>query len=168
MDHRGRGASGDTGPPVRPLLDFAYRLQKRLWRLLKPRTRGVKVMLFNAAGEILLIRNNYGDTRLFVLPGGGIRPWEKPDAAAVREVREELGCDLRDLKLVATYCSTAEGKRDTIFLYRAALGGEPQADNFEVAEARFFASDALPGTISPATLRRIEEMQGRLPATGDW
>jgi hypothetical protein len=33
----------------RPLLRVAYAAQKRLWRWLRPRTRGVKVMLFNRA-----------------------------------------------------------------------------------------------------------------------
>jgi ADP-ribose pyrophosphatase YjhB (NUDIX family) len=125
-------------------------------------------MLFNAAGDLLLIRNTYGDPRLFVLPGGGIRPREKPEAAVVREVREELGCPVHDLLFVATFHSVAEGKRDTIFLYRGQLGGVPRADEFEVAEARFFPLAALPEAISPATLRRIEEMQGKRPASPVW
>jgi 8-oxo-dGTP pyrophosphatase MutT (NUDIX family) len=72
---------------VNPLLDLLYRLQRQLWRLFRPRTRGVKVMLFNDAGEIMLVRNSYGRSDLFLLPGGGIRPFEAPAAAAAREVR---------------------------------------------------------------------------------
>ena len=53
------------------LLAPLYRLQRLAWRLLRPRTRGVKVMLFNEAGELLLVRHSYGDTGLFLLPGGG-------------------------------------------------------------------------------------------------
>ena len=76
---------------MNPALNLAYRLQKPLWKWLRPRTRGVKVMLFNPADEVLLIRNSYGDSEQFVLPGGGVRPWEAPERAATREVREELG-----------------------------------------------------------------------------
>lgn len=45
-------------------MQLVYRAQKLLWRLFRPHTRGVKVMLFNADGEILLIRNSYGATRV--------------------------------------------------------------------------------------------------------
>ncbi len=105
---------------MKRLLDLAYRVQKRLWKWIRPRTRGVKVMLFNGAEGILLIRNSYGDSRLWVFPGGGIRPWESPERAAAREVREELGCRADGLTLVSTHCSTAEGKRDTICSRRSS------------------------------------------------
>ena len=99
---------------MKRVLDLAYWLQRRLWKWLRPRTRGVKVMLVNPAGEILLIRNSYGDRNLFVLPGGGIRPWEAPERAAAREVKEELGVAVTNLALISTHVSGAEGKRDTI------------------------------------------------------
>ena len=149
-------------------LDLAYRLQKRLWKWLRPRTRGVKVMLFNPAGEILLIRNSYGASQQFVLPGGGVRPWERPERAAVREVREELGLEARSLALVSTHFSRAEGKRDTIHLFRGEASGKPVTDDWEVAEARFFAPHALPPNISPASRRRIDESLGKREAETSW
>jgi ADP-ribose pyrophosphatase YjhB (NUDIX family) len=150
------------------LLDPLYRLQRRLWRVFRPRTRGVKVMLYNHAGELLLIRNSYGRKDLFVLPGGGVRPFEAPAAAARREVREELGCGVEALAFVSTHGSQLEGKRDTVHLYRATAAGAVQADGFEVTEARFFPLDALPGNVSPATLRRIEEHRGTRPVSEAW
>src|SRR3990170_1681780 len=110
-------------------LDLAYWLQKLLWRWLRPRTRGAKVMLFNPAGEILLIRNSYGASHQFVLPGGGVRPWERPERAAAREVREELGLKVRSLALVSTHFSRAEGKRDTIYVFRGEASGKPVTDD---------------------------------------
>ncbi len=67
--------------------------------------------MFNSAGELLLVRNGYGNTKFWMLPGGGIRPWEEPAAAARREIREELGVETCDLEFVATYHSSSEGKR---------------------------------------------------------
>ena len=90
-------------------VNLAYRIQKSLWRLLRPRTRGVKLMLFNEAHEILLIRNSYGRSDQFVLPGGGVRPWEKPEQAARREAREEMRCMVEALTPVSTHFSSAEG-----------------------------------------------------------
>lgn len=142
------------------LLQLAYRAQKQLWKLLRPRTQGVKVMLFNDAGELLLIRNSYGRGDLFVLPGGGVRPFEAFDAAARREVREELGCTAEGLALISTHYSTAEGKRDIVQLFSAKAAGGLVADGREVAEARLFPLDALPASTSAATRRRVEELLG--------
>lgn len=149
-------------------LDFAYRVQKWLWKLFRPHTRGVKVLVFNQDGEVLLIRNSYGRSDLFVLPGGGIRPFEQPVRAARREIGEELGCDVGELTAVSTYFSNAEGKRDTIHLFSGRAGGNHRADNFEVEEARYFPLDALPANISAATLRRIEEQSGKRKRDGTW
>ena len=150
------------------LIQLAYRVQKRLWKLLRPRTRGVKVMLFNPGGEVLLVRNSYGVSHLWVLPGGGVRPWEQPAAAAEREVREELGCGVSGLRPVSTHFTATEGKRDTVFLFEAEAIGGVEADGFELVEARFFALDALPEAVSPATLRRLAERRGERTADGSW
>ena len=150
------------------LRQFAYRVQKHLWRMFRPRTRGVKVMLFNADGEILLIRNSYGASNLFLLPGGGVRPWERPLDAARREVREELGCSVEALVPLSMHSTSAEGKRDTVHLFEARIAGSLQADGVEVREARFFALDALPEAVSPATARRLAERSGQLEPDGSW
>jgi len=150
------------------LLAPLYRLQRLVWRVLRPRTRGVKVMLFDEVGALLLVRHTYGRTDQFLLPGGGVRPFEKPETAAAREVREELDCGVEELVFVSTHSSTHEGKRDTVFLFRARPVGPVRADGVEVAEARFFAPDALPDTVSPATLRRIDEVRGRRAVDEAW
>lgn len=150
------------------LLAPLYRLQRLVWRVLRPRTRGVKVMLFDEAGALLLVRHTYGRTDQFLLPGGGVRPFEKPEKAAVREVREELGCGVEELAFVSTHSSAHEGKRDTVFLFRARPVGPVRADGVEVAEARFFPLDGLPASASPATRRRLEEHQGLRATSETW
>ena len=149
-------------------LDLAYRVQKRLWRLFRPNSYGVKVLLFNDAGELLLIRNSYGRSDLFVLPGGGIRPFEQPETAARREIAEELGCEVGQLAAISTHFSNAEGKRDTIHLFSGMASGHVRHDDFEVEEARFFPLNSLPSNISAATLRRIEEQSGKRKRDGTW
>jgi 8-oxo-dGTP pyrophosphatase MutT (NUDIX family) len=153
---------------MRPVLNFLFHMQRLAWRLFRPRTRGVKVMLFNPGGDILLVRNSYGRSDQFLLPGGGIRPFEAPEQAARREIREEVGCTLTGLALVSTHFTSAQGKRDTIYLFKAVSADEPVIDDFEVEEARFFSLDALPATISPATRRRIEEHIGGRISDGTW
>ncbi|MBW0007763.1 MAG: NUDIX domain-containing protein [Sphingomonas sp.] len=117
-------------------------------------------MLFNDQGELVLIRNSYGRSDLFVLPGGGIRPFEEPAAAATREVGEELGVGVTDLSFRSLHFSRAEGKRDEIHLFEARVSDRLSVDDFELAEARFVPLGDLPQTTSPATRRRIEEYLG--------
>ncbi len=150
------------------LLAPLYRLQRMVWRVFRPHTRGVKVMLFDQAGSLLLVRHTYGRTDQFLLPGGGVRPFEQPEKAAAREVREELSCGVKELVHVSTHQSAFEGKRDTVWLYRAQVEGEVRADGVEVQEARFFPLNALPDSTSPATLRRIDEVRGLRDVSETW
>ncbi|HEY0413371.1 MAG TPA: NUDIX domain-containing protein [Allosphingosinicella sp.] len=153
---------------MRAAMQIGYRIRRLLHRGLRIRTRGVKVMVFNAAGELLLVRNSYGQRHLFVLPGGGVGRRESEETAAAREVREELGIEAGPLVLVSVHASTGEGKRDTVHLFRAVTDATPVADGVEVEEARFFPLDALPERLSAATARRIEELRGTRPRDGGW
>ena len=153
---------------MKPVIQFLYRLKRLLLKRLRIKTRGVKVMLFNGQGELLLIRNSYGRSHLYVLPGGGIRPLETPAAAAAREVKEEVGIRAERLEPRSTYYSDAEGKRDTIHLFVAFTSQTPVPDGVEVEEARFFALNELPDAVSAATLRRIAEHKGERPVEAAW
>jgi 8-oxo-dGTP diphosphatase len=50
-------------------------------------------LIFNAAGELLVLDNNR--THKFDLPGGGIEIWENIPTALIREVWEETGLEVR-------------------------------------------------------------------------
>ena len=147
---------------------LAWAIRRRVFALLRVRTRGVKVMLENAAGEVLLVRNAYGKHWQWVLPGGGVGWREREADAAARELREETGCRADGLALFATYVSALEGRRDTIHLFRATTADAPQADAREVAEAAFFAQDRLPKDTSPATLRRLAEVFRAAEVSPHW
>ena len=147
---------------------LAWAIRRRVFALLRVRTRGVKVMVENAAGEVLLVRNAYGKHWQWVLPGGGLGWREREADAAARELREETGCRADGLTLFATYVSALEGRRDTIHLFRATTADEPQADAREVAEAKFCARDRLPEDTSPATLRRLAEVFGGAEVSPLW
>ena len=153
---------------MKSAVQLLHELRRRVIGLLRLRTRGVKVMIFNQRGELLLIRNSYGNRQLFLLPGGGIGPFETPATAALREVREETGIAAERLVPLSVHHSRAEGKNDTIHLFSASTDQAPKADQIEVEEARFFSLDELPDGVSPATLRRIEEYNGKRPIDTAW
>ena len=165
MSHHIQHAMAMAG---RRIIDIIYALQRVLWQVVRPHTRGVKIMLFNANGELALIRNAYGRSDLFVLPGGGVRLFEEPAKAAAREVKEELGLDITKLEFRSQHLSLDEGKRDEIHLFEALVHGTPQMDKFELEEIRFVAPDNLPSATSPATRRRIEEYLGHRALNGSW
>ena len=150
------------------LLQIAYRIKSWIYRRFRVRTHGVKVMVFNGSGHLLLVRHSYGDTSQHLIPGGGIRPFEKSPAAARREIREEVGLEVDRLKFVASYYSDAEGKRDSVDLFTAFSDSRPTSDSREIEEANFFPLDALPDTLSRSTLRRIAEYRETRMEGGVW
>ena len=147
---------------------FLYALWRLSWRFTRPRTRGVRVMVYDDAGRLLLVRNTYGDTQSWVLPGGGVGKRETPEAAAEREVMEEVGCATRGLAQIATFESNKEGKRDTIYLFRASTSDVLRMQADEIAEAGLFGIDELPEKVSPATRRRIREQHEGVPVAAAW
>jgi len=59
----------------------------------KPRQAG-RAILRDRAGRVLLIHFVLPNMTFWATPGGGMEPGETPLAAALREVREELGIDV--------------------------------------------------------------------------
>jgi putative (di)nucleoside polyphosphate hydrolase len=54
---------------------------------------GVGIMLLNDRGEVLVARRNDVPGEAWQMPQGGIEDGEEPAAAAMRELREEIGTD---------------------------------------------------------------------------
>jgi 8-oxo-dGTP pyrophosphatase MutT (NUDIX family) len=113
------------------------------WRTFKPETFGVKVIIEHE-GKFLWVRNDYG-YRSITFPGGGIEKGESPEHAAIREVKEEVGIDLINPRMVKSLLSTEEGKKDNITIFYGQSGTDNfTLDDFEIAEAAWFTKDNLP------------------------
>ena len=80
-------------------------------------------------GRLLGVRSR-GRNR-FYLPGGKPEPGETDEEALVREVREELGVELRELRPAFTVTAPAHGlgvdTRLTMHCFHADASGEPRA-----------------------------------------
>jgi len=89
---------------ISPLVLFLLRLSTRLHRTVR-----VRVLIRNERGEILLIKNWIGKNE-WEMPGGGVGKNEDTYDAALREVHEETGIQLKraDLRDVATYLGRYE------------------------------------------------------------
>jgi 8-oxo-dGTP pyrophosphatase MutT (NUDIX family) len=146
------------------LLYFGYRIYCFFFR---PRTLGVRVMLIQNGG-VLLVRQTYLSG--WFMPGGGVKRGETLEQAARREVHEEVGAQMKELKLLGAYTHFGEHKSDhnVLFLCKDfTLSGKQDK---EIAEARFFPLSALPEGLLSGHRRRLEEYRdGReILQFGEW
>lgn len=144
----------------RALLPWAHRLRHRWRRWRKTPIAGVSVIVTNLSGDVLLLKHSYGPA-VWSLPGGGLRRGEDPEAAARREVREELAIDLARLDAIGTLEEVLSGSPHTAHLFAAACNQHPQPDRREVTEARFFPSHSLPEPLGETTRARIAAWKSR-------
>lgn len=63
----------------------------------RPYRRGVGMLVFNSRGEVLVAKRLDFTSDAWQMPQGGIDGDEDPQAAALRELREEIGTDLVEI-----------------------------------------------------------------------
>ena len=143
-----------------------YPLAKLYWKIFRPKTFGVKVVLLHPENKhhILLIQHTYGSSFLWNLPGGGYNPRkETPESASAREVREELGIAVNNLKKIGEYKNDTEGKRDTVLIFTATAVGTDITINNEVQNYKWCDHKELIGphlnTVARVALSLIKQKE---------
>ncbi len=133
---------------LRTAYRVAYRLLSAYSLVLHPHTHGVKCVL--AHGDaVVLVRHTYGPRRVWQLPGGGLHRRESPLAAASREMHEELGIAGAHFHPLAEIELELAHRLVTISCLHTELPDTAlDPDPVEIAEARFFAHDALPAVLA--------------------
>jgi 8-oxo-dGTP pyrophosphatase MutT (NUDIX family) len=115
------------------------------WFVRRPHTQGVKCILRDEAGCVLFVRHTYGDRTAWELPGGGMRRREDPGAAVRREMREELGIALADVRAVGEVETAGNHKRTLLHCFEATTGGAALVlAAAEIGEARWAPAGAPP------------------------
>lgn len=145
---------------------LGYKLHKVLWKITKPVTLGVRVIMIDGS-KILLVKHTYQDH--WYLPGGGVEKGETFEQAIQREVKEEIGGNLIQHKLFGVYNNFFEHKSDSIVIFYSdefTLTGETDK---EIESYKFFELTDLPNNVSPGTKRRIQEyLDGKFSCIGKW
>jgi 8-oxo-dGTP pyrophosphatase MutT (NUDIX family) len=148
------------------IIYFGYKTYKIIrtpiiwyWKIFKIQTRGVRVLIV-CQNKIVLVRHWYNS--LWVMPGGGIQKHETPEQAALREIKEELGIQIKQLDyLLGVYQNKKEGKNDTVYCYIVELDNlcdiSKNKFNFEISDIVWRSFDELPEGTSKATKQRLEE-----------
>jgi len=121
-----------------------FRAARLWWRLRRPAYDGAAVAVW-WGGRVLAVQPSYRANPSW--PGGGIRRGEEPREAARRELREELGLEVRpdDLVLAREMVVEWDFRREHVRVFELRLDEEPvlRIDNRRIVAARFVEPRAL-------------------------
>lgn len=141
----------------------AYQMMRVYWAVRRPDTHGALVAVWHE-DKILLIRNSY--VPYYSLPGGYVRAGESGEAAACRELDEEISVKVRPdaLRRSVDITHDWEGKRDHVEIFELDVHDSPriEIDNREVIAAGFFTPEhALRLNLFPPIRQHLEERLAR-------
>jgi 8-oxo-dGTP pyrophosphatase MutT (NUDIX family) len=117
-------------------------------------------------GRVALLRNERSE---WELPGGRLEPGEELEAAAEREVLEELGLSVRCGALVDAWTYTPAGAAATVVIVvyecvprEPAAAGQPLTPSAEHSDARWFDLASLAAIEMPEPYKRSIRAAARL------
>lgn len=155
--------------PGRLWESFIGRILHVYWRFARGMTLGVRGLVIDGAGHILLVKHSY--VRGWHLPGGGVEAGETMLQALVRELAEEGNIQLTEApRLHGVFFNRRVSRRDHVAVYVVQDFRQegPFVPNREIAAASFFALDALPNDTTAGTRARIAEVLGGAPVSQQW
>jgi len=108
-----------------------------------PRVSPAMMALVTRGRELLLARAHRFPPGMFSALAGFVEPGETIEDCLAREVREEVGVEVREIRYFGSQ-SWAFPHSLMIAFTAEYAGGELRCEDAEIAEARWFPADALP------------------------
>jgi len=151
-----------------------HRLRTRLFqiwfRLSRPMTLGVRAIVENEHGQILLVRHSY--TPGLYLPGGGVEQGEPARQALERELIEEAGIQLTGAaELCGIFSNHAIFRNDHVLVYHIranAWASCAATQSGEISEILWCDPLAPNPDITPGNRRRLAERYNGQPISAFW
>ncbi|GGE16041.1 DNA mismatch repair protein MutT [Marinithermofilum abyssi] len=126
---------------------------------------GIAVIIFDEQKRVLLQKR--ADVGLWGIPSGHVEPGETVEEAAIREVSEETGLNIRITKLIGVYSDP----NSQIFTYpdgrvihfittcfqAEIIDGVMTCDSPETVDLRFFSRENLPSNLLPMHPRWLDD-----------
>lgn len=140
---------------------FRDRVFQTYWRMRRSATLGVRGVIVNGEGKVLLLRHTY--TPGWHFPGGGVESGETCALALSRELEEEVGIRAAPeaFELVSVHANHAFFPNDHVLVYRITDWTQGEAtQKGEIAEVRFVDPLAPPPEVTAGTKRRLDELFG--------
>ena len=103
----------------------------------------------NAKGEIALIRQSYGQQEYYVGVAGYMKPGETAEAAALREISEEIGIRAENLRFL--FSAWHEAKGQLMLCFCADCNTERFTLSEEVSEAKWFSPAEAAAATRPSS-----------------
>ena len=113
-----------------------------VFRIVSQKDR-VRVIVYRDDGKILLVRGRFSRQK-WALPGGGVKHNESYEQAAVREVLEEIGLKIHNLRYLGKANSHESYAKFSVRVFAAHASNYDIKCNFEIMEARWFNMNYLP------------------------
>jgi 8-oxo-dGTP pyrophosphatase MutT (NUDIX family) len=145
----------------------ALRLARVTLRVLwSPTDMGAVGLVIGADGRVLLVRHSYRAG--WSLPGGAVDRGEPPAMAVLRELGEEVGLVGGGATLAGLYTRREGWATNVIALYRVTGGTVDFHPNWEIRDIVWADPAQPPPGATPATRRRLAELQGTAPLSPYW
>lgn len=113
-----------------------------IFRIIPQKDR-VRVIVYRDDGDILLVKNRFSRQE-WALPGGGVNRNESYEQAAVREVLEEIGLRVHNLRYLGKANSHESYAKFSVRVFAAHASNCDIKCNFEIMEARWLNMNYLP------------------------
>jgi 8-oxo-dGTP diphosphatase len=109
----------------------------------KPRV-GCATVVMKEGKMLLGLRGHKDGKGLWVVPGGGVKPFEPIRDAAKREIKEETGLDINLLRCIGPYEIIDPPERHRVILYWMAdyKSGEIKCGD-DTKDAKFFSKEEV-------------------------